>query len=131
MKRYTDYADQQTILRLRSEARTYPEIAQETGWSYETVRKVCRAGQPHSVRVLGRPAKGRLSSFDPRVRLACLRIKVRHRRWGAELGARSQNTVCEPDRSLLQPIQGTTGEGRSSSPIASFQSSYGDPSTSA
>lgn len=85
MKRYTDYADQQTILRLRSEARTYPEIAQETGWSYETVRKVCRAGQPHSVRVLGRPAKGWLSSFDPRVRLACLRIKVRHRRWGAEV----------------------------------------------
>jgi hypothetical protein len=85
MKRYTDYADRQTILRLRGEGRVYNEIAQETGWSYETVRKVCRAGQPQSVRMLGRPAKGLLSSFDPRVRFACLKIKLRHRGWGAEV----------------------------------------------
>lgn len=85
MKRYTDYADQQTILRLRGEALTYTAIVEETGWSYETVRKVCRAGKPQSVRVLGRPAKGLLSSFDPRVRFACLKIKLRHRRWGAEI----------------------------------------------
>jgi len=85
MKRYTDYTDQQTILWLREEELTYNEITQETGWSYETVRKVCRAGKPQSVRVLGRPAKGVLSSFDPRVRFACLKIKLRHRRWGAEV----------------------------------------------
>jgi hypothetical protein len=85
MKRYTDYADQQTILRLRGESLTYNEIAQETGWSYETVRKVCRAGKPQAVRVLGRPAQGLLSSFDPRVRFACLKIKLQHRRWGAEV----------------------------------------------
>ena len=46
MKRYTDYADQQTILRLRGEGRIYNEIVKETDWSYETIRKVCRAGQP-------------------------------------------------------------------------------------
>jgi hypothetical protein len=85
MKRYTDYADQQTILRLRGEGLVYGKIAQETGWSYETVRKVCRAGKPQSVRVLGRPAQGVLSSFDPRVRFACLKIKLRHRGWGAEV----------------------------------------------
>jgi len=85
MKRYTDFADQQTILRLRGESLVYREIAQKTGWSYETVRKVCRAGKPQSVRRLGRPAKGLLSSFDPRVRFACLKIKLRHQRWGAEV----------------------------------------------
>lgn len=85
MKRYTDYADQQTILRLRGEGRIYNEIVKETDWSYETIRKVCRAGQPQSVRALGRPAQGLLSSFDPRVRFACLRIKLRHRCWGAEV----------------------------------------------
>jgi hypothetical protein len=85
MKRYTDYADQQTILRLRGTGHVYPEIAQETGWSYETVRKVCRAGCPQSGRVLGRPAKGLLSTFDPRVRLACLKIKRCHRHWGPEV----------------------------------------------
>lgn len=85
MKRYTDYADQQTILRLRSEGLTYGKIAQETGWSYETIRKVCRAGKPQPTRKLGRPAKGLLSSFDPRVRFACLKIKLCHRRWGAEV----------------------------------------------
>ena len=85
MKRYTDYADQQTILRLRGEGLVYGKIAQETGWSYETVRKVCRAGKPQSVCVLGRPAQGVLSSFDPRVRFACLKIKLRHRGWGAEV----------------------------------------------
>lgn len=85
MKGYTDFADQQTILRLRKEGQVYTEIAQETGWSYETVRKVCRAGKPQSMRVLGRSAKGVLSSFDPRVRFACLKIKLRHRRWGPEV----------------------------------------------
>lgn len=85
MKRYTDYADQQTILRLRGEGLVYREIAQQSGWSYETVRKVCRAGKPQERRRLGRPAKGLLSSFDPRVRFACLKIKLRHRRWGAEV----------------------------------------------
>jgi hypothetical protein len=85
MKRYTDYADQQTILRLRSDGLTYNKIAQETGWSYETVRKVCGVGKPKSMCALGRPAKGLLSSFDPRVRFACLKIKLRHRRWGPEV----------------------------------------------
>lgn len=85
MKRYTDYADRQTILRLREEGLVYGAIAQEIGWSYETVQKVCRAGQSQSVRNLGRPAKGLLSSFDPRVRFACLKIKLRYRRWGAEV----------------------------------------------
>jgi hypothetical protein len=85
MKRYTDFADQQCILRLRSEGRIYTEIAQETGWSYETVRKVCRGRIARLAHKLGRPAKGLLSSFDPRVRFACLKTKRSHRYWGPDV----------------------------------------------
>lgn len=85
MKRYTDFADQQSILRLRSEGRIYTEIAQETGWSYATVRKVCRSRIARLARKLGRPVKGLLSSFDPRVRFACLKIKRSHRCWGPDV----------------------------------------------
>jgi len=85
MKRYTDFADWQTIQRLRDEKRGYAEIAQETGWSYETVRKVCRGKIAQSACKLGRPAQGFLSSFDPRVRFACLKIKRSHPRWGPDV----------------------------------------------
>jgi transposase len=85
MKRYTDYADQQTIIRLRGEGSSYSKIVKETGWSYETVRKLCRRKLPQTAQKMGRPAKGLLSSFDPRVRFACLKIKRRHRCWGPDV----------------------------------------------
>jgi hypothetical protein len=85
MKRYTDFADQQTILRLRKEGFTYSEIAQQTHWHYETIRKVCRLGVPQQSRKLGRPARGLLSSFDLRIRFASLKIKRQHPCWGPDV----------------------------------------------
>lgn len=108
MKRYTDFADQQTILRLHDESHVYTEIAQETGWSYETVRKVCRTGRPQSVRVLGRPAKGLLSSFDPLVRFACLKIKRNHRCWGPDV-VRAELTKRDWTKSVKLPCASQIG----------------------
>ncbi len=84
MKRYTDFADQQAILALRKAGCSYAEIARQTRWHYETVRKICRLGVPHGKVRLGRPAKGLLSSFDPRVRFACLKLKRQHPLWGPD-----------------------------------------------
>jgi hypothetical protein len=115
MKRYTDFADQQTILGLRKEGRTYREIAQETRWSYETVGKVCRLGEPQE-HVMGRPATGMLSSFDPLVRFACLRIKLCHRRWGAEV-VRAELAKCSWAKGMKLPCP---------SQIGAYFSQFGD-----
>jgi len=99
MKRYTGYTDRQAIVALREEGYSYQAIAQETGWGYEIVGKICRAYQERSQAALtpqrlGRPATGPLSSFGPVVKFACLRIKRQHPGWGpdivlAELATRS------------------------------------------
>jgi hypothetical protein len=99
MKRYTSYADRQEIVLLHKQGHSYRAIAQQTGWSFEVVRKICRAYEHHQETALqpiklGRPASGILSTFDPKVRFACLRIKRQHPRWGpdvvlAELATRS------------------------------------------
>ena len=90
MKRYTNYADRQEIIELNQQGYSYCQIAQQTGWSYETVRQVCRkykrqgeaALQPQRV---GRPATGPLSTFDPIVRFAALRLKLKHPGWGPDI----------------------------------------------
>lgn len=116
MKRYTDLADRQVILELRKEGLTYQAIAEETGWKYETVRKVCRAGTSITLHSLGRPVKGLLSSFSPLVRFASLRIKLQHPGWGpdvviAELGK------CDWDKRVKLP---------SSSQLGAYFSQFGD-----
>jgi len=98
MKRYTSYADQQGIVTLHEQGHSYQAIAEQTNWSFEVVRKICRAYKCQQEvalqpTCLGRPASGILSTFDPRVRFACLRIKLEHPKWGpdvvlAELGKR-------------------------------------------
>ena len=90
MKRYTRLADRQQIVILRQAGHRYREIAEQTGWSFELVGKVCRAYQGRGETALqppamGRPATGPLSRFDPLVRFACLRIKCQHRRWGPDV----------------------------------------------
>jgi hypothetical protein len=98
MKRYTSYADRQEIVTLHEQGHSYQAIVEQTYWSFEVVRKICRAYKCqqevalHPTR-LGRPATGILSTFDPQVRFACLRIKLEHPKWGpdvvlAELGKR-------------------------------------------
>jgi hypothetical protein len=90
MKRYTSYADRQEIIELHKQGYSYRQIVRQTGWSYETVRLVCReykrrgeaALQPQRV---GRPATGPLSTFDPRVRFAALRLKLKHSGWGPDI----------------------------------------------
>ncbi len=90
MKKYTDYAARQEIITLRTQGYSYRAIAQETGWSFGAIGKICRAYQQDQAAALvparlGRPATGPLSTFDPLVRFACLRIKCQHARWGPDV----------------------------------------------
>ena len=43
MKRYTSYADRQEIVTLHEQGHSYQAIAEQTYWSFEVVRKICRA----------------------------------------------------------------------------------------
>lgn len=90
MKRYSTCADRQEIVALYQQGCTYRQIVQQTHWQYETVRKICRAFKRRGEIALqgvhlGRPARGALSSFDPRVRFACLKIKRQHPGWGPDV----------------------------------------------
>jgi hypothetical protein len=90
MKRYTCFADRQAIYTLHEQGWSYPQIARQVGWEYETVRKVCRTvlageGVDFTPTRLGRPACGPLSTFDPKVRFACLKIKLQHPHWGPDV----------------------------------------------
>ena len=90
MSTYTTYADRQQIALLREQGLTYWAIVAQTGWAYETVRKICRAYQREGEKGLhpgavGRPARGSLSTFSPLVRFAALKIKRQHPRWGPDV----------------------------------------------
>ena len=86
----TTYADRQEIIRLRQRGDRYWEIVQRPGWRYETVRQVCRRCQREGEgalqpRPIGRPKNGPLSTFDPKVRWAVLKIKRQHPGWGPDI----------------------------------------------
>jgi len=90
MKRYTSYADRQEIVVLHQQGHSYRQIAHQTGWSFEAVRKICRSYKRDGATALqpqplGRPASGPLSTFDPLVRWASLRIKCQHPGWGPDV----------------------------------------------
>lgn len=90
MAQYTSYADRQEMVALHQQGYSYRQIVQRTGWSFETVRKICRAYKRAGdsgiqFQRLGRPASGPLSTFDPLVRWASLRIKCQHPGWGPEV----------------------------------------------
>lgn len=88
--KYTSYADRQEIITLHQQGDSYDQIRQQTGWNFETVRKICRSYQRKGESVLWpgpcrRPATGPLSSFDPLVRWASLRVKCQHPGWGPDV----------------------------------------------
>lgn len=76
----TTLFDRQRIIALKRTGYSHREVAKAAGWSQETVRKVWRQYRKHGIRGLsagrvGRPASGRLSTFDPLVRYVALRLK--------------------------------------------------------
>lgn len=80
MMRRTTRADRQQIVALKKAGESHRAVSAITGWSVETVRKVWRRFRqtgdvnPCGAQV-GRPATGLLSTFDPLVRYAALRLK--------------------------------------------------------
>lgn len=113
MRRYTSFADRQEIIALREEGNSYQAIEQETGWSFEVIGKICRAYQERSQEALqpqrpGRPGKGPLSSFDPMVKYACLRIKRQHPRWGPDV-VLSELAKCSWARGVKLPSASRIG----------------------
>ena len=90
MQKRTTLADREEIVALKRSGLTYRQISCKTGWSKETVRRVWRAYRDHSsvgllAKPLGRPATGPMSTFDPLVRYAALRLKLEHRKHGPDV----------------------------------------------
>lgn len=80
MQPRTTLMDRHYIVALKRVGHSYTKIASLTGWSYELVRKVCRAFRDHgeaglAATTAGRPTTGRLSTFPWRVRYVALRLK--------------------------------------------------------
>ncbi len=104
MLKSTTTADRHHIVALHQQGHSYNQIARFTGWSFETVRRICRCFKRDGQTALeprrrGRPPTGPLSTFDHKVRLAVLRIKCQHPAWGpdivrAELTLRSWASPC-------------------------------------
>ena len=86
----TTVAERNRIVDLKLEGFTLNEIAEQTGWSFECVRKWWRRFQKEGRRALkgkrpGKPANGPMSSFPCSVRFVCLRLKKQHPGWGADV----------------------------------------------
>lgn len=95
----TTFAERDQFVQLHRVGLTYREIGQQLGWKPDTVRKHCRAVRQRGAEALyprkpGPPKRGPLSTFDPVVRFAALRLKHQHPGWGPavildELGQRA------------------------------------------
>jgi transposase len=103
------------IYMLKQAGKTLGEISQSKGISFHTARKWWRVGRDFGLagiraRTRGRPAKGAGSSFEAEVIATALKLKKKHRRWGAnrvlvELKRDEQLTDMKlPSRSRLQAI---------------------------
>ncbi|MCC6568161.1 MAG: helix-turn-helix domain-containing protein [Anaerolineales bacterium] len=84
----TTFADRERFVQLHREGWSYPAIAKECGWKASTVKKHCLAYQDQAESAFqpkppGPAPSGILSSFDPIVRFAILRVKRQHCEWGA------------------------------------------------
>src|SRR6266498_2191043 len=77
----------QEMARLSEAHETQKAVAQQLGVAFWTARKWIRrakhGGLAALVSVMGRPAKGPLAGFDPRVHYVALRLKRQHLKWGA------------------------------------------------
>jgi len=83
----TTFEERQHFVAHHEQGASYGEIAAACGWKAETVRKHCLAFEHAGVGALepkkpGPPAHGPLSTFDPVVRFAALRLKRAHPAWG-------------------------------------------------
>jgi len=88
--RKTTIAERNRIIDLKLDGYTLREIAEETGWSFECVRKWWRLFRKDGRKALktrrpGKPAKGPMSNFSCQLRFACLRLKKQHPGWGADV----------------------------------------------
>lgn len=86
-QRVTTFEDRQRFVEQHQQGVPYGQIAEASGWKPETVRKHCLAVERDGVEAL-KPKKpgpsvcGLLSTFDPVVRFAALRLKCEHPAWG-------------------------------------------------
>ena len=85
--RPTTIQQRQEMARLSEAHETQKAVAQQLGVAFWTARKWIRrakhGGLAALVSVMGRPAKGPLAGFDPRVHYVALRLKRQHLKWGA------------------------------------------------
>lgn len=86
-QRVTTFVERTRFVQLHESGLSYAEIAAGNGWKPETVKKHCLAYQHQGVDALrpkkpGRKERGPLSTCDPLVRWAALRIKRQHPAWG-------------------------------------------------
>ncbi len=86
-QRVTTFEERQRFVEQHQQGVPYEQIAEASGWKAETVRKHCLAAERDEVEALkpkkpGPPVRGLLSTFDPVVRFAALRLKREHPAWG-------------------------------------------------
>lgn len=86
-QRATTFEERQQFVEFHQRGSTYAEIAAASGWKAETVRKHCLTFAHDGVRALasqkpGPLPRGLLSTFEPVVRFAALRLKRVHPAWG-------------------------------------------------
>lgn len=84
----TTFPDRDRLVKLHQQGLSYATIAKECGWKEVTVKKHCLAYQQSPDMALqpkkpGPPPRGILSTVDPVVRFAILRVKLHHPEWGA------------------------------------------------
>lgn len=86
-QRVTTFSERSLFVELHERGMSYAAIAAQCGWKPETIKKHCLAYRHHGADALrpkqpGRKPHGPLSTFEPIVRLAALRIKRQHPAWG-------------------------------------------------
>jgi hypothetical protein len=121
MKRQTTLADRQEIIALLRAKQSQAAVAAATGWSIETVRKVWRAYREQGEQGLaagkvGRPRRGKLSSFPGLVRYVALRLKRQRPHAGPD--------VILADMALRPSLQGL--KLPSSASLSSYFSQFGE-----
>jgi hypothetical protein len=89
-QRATTFAERSRFVQLRESGLSYAQIAAGSGWKPETVKKHCLAHRHQGIIALrpkqpGRKRRGPLSTFDPIVRWAALRVKRQHPAWGPDV----------------------------------------------
>jgi len=119
--RRTTRADRQQIVALKKAGGSYEAVSTMTGWSVETVRQIWRRFRQAEGATLcdakvGRPAAGRLSTFDPLVRYAALRLKRERPHAGPD--------VILADMALRPSLRGLRLP--SSSSLGAYFSTFGD-----